>query len=219
MPRRPTVILKAAMTADGRICSAFGESQWITGPEARSAGHRLRDAVDAILVGCNTLLADDPSLSTRIPGGRNARPVLLDSRLRCPANARVLTAGLQPLIFCAHDAPERNLPAEVVRVPSDENGLSIHAVLEGMVVRGLHSVLVEGGGRVHRSMLDANVVDRIELFVAPMLLVGGAGWVGGAPIRLHEAQRMRILKTEMVGDDLQISMEVLTSSADEKKPL
>lgn len=210
MTARPRVILKAGVTADGRIASAFGESQWITGPAARQAGHQLRHEVDAVLVGSGTLLADDPSLNTRLPGGRNSRPVVLDSRLRCPADARVLSAGLPPLIFCAPDAPQRDLPpAEIVCVPRQAGGggLSIPAVLAALLARGIQSVLVEGGGQVHRSMLAAGVVDRIELFMAPKVLCGGPGWVGGAPLHLDEAPSLRVTAARVVGDDVQITME------------
>ena len=207
-PQRPAVILKAAMTADGRIASAFGESQWITGCEARQAGHVLRDQVDAVIVGSGTLLADDPALTTRIPGGRNARPVVLDSQLRCPSTARILTAGLRPLIFCAASTPMRDLPAEIVPVPTTDRGLCLHSVFKAMLQRGLHSALVEGGGAVHRSMLDGGHVDRIELFMAPLLLTGGPGWVGGAPLHLSDALRMTVVDCRLVGGDVQISMTV-----------
>ncbi|NOY25977.1 MAG: bifunctional diaminohydroxyphosphoribosylaminopyrimidine deaminase/5-amino-6-(5-phosphoribosylamino)uracil reductase RibD, partial [Oligoflexia bacterium] len=99
---RPAVILKAALTLDGRIADAAGHSQWITGPQARAIGHQLRDQADAVLVGRGTLLADDPALCTRgVAGGRDALPVVLDSELRCPQDARVLSAGRRPLFFAA----------------------------------------------------------------------------------------------------------------------
>ena len=88
MSPRPLVVLKAGITLDGRIADAYGRSQWITGPEARMAGHRLRSELGAVLVGSGTLLADDPSLNTRIDGGRDALPVILDSRLRIPDDAQ-----------------------------------------------------------------------------------------------------------------------------------
>ncbi|MFT4977619.1 MAG: diaminohydroxyphosphoribosylaminopyrimidine deaminase [Myxococcota bacterium] len=208
---RPLIVLKAGVTADGRIASAFGESQWITGPAARTAGHQLRHRLDAVLVGSGTLLADDPSLSTRLPdgAGRDARPVLLDTMLRCPEGAKVLTAGQQALIFCAQDAPSRSLPAEIVRVPRAKSGegLSVSAVLSALVARGLHSVLVEGGGRVHRSLIEAGVVDRIELFIAPKVFAGGPGWVGGAPLHLQDAPVWRIVSATVLGGDVQLSME------------
>ena len=203
---RPLVVLKAGVTADGRIASAFGESQWITGPEARAAGHQLRSRLDAILVGSGTLLADDPSLNTRVSGGQDARPILLDSGLRCPSAARVLSAGERPLIFCAPDAPDRELPAEIVSVPRAGEGLSLSHVLSAMAERGIRSVLVEGGGRVHRSFLAAGVVDRIELFVAPMVLAGGPGWVSGHPLHLSEAPRMKVVRAAVVGEDVWITM-------------
>ncbi len=210
---RAAVILKAALTLDGRIAAADGESRWITGPQARARGHQLRDRCDAILVGSGTLLADDPSLNTRLPeGGRDALPVVLDSRLRCPADARVLTAGRRPLFFAAEDAPARpELDVEVVRVPSGPGGLALETVLHELSRRGLQTVLVEGGGTVHRSLLDAGLVDRLHLFVAPKVLAGGPGWVGGQPYRLQDAPAFSLVATERCGDDLELVLEVRCS--------
>ena len=204
---RPQVTLKAAVSLDGRIADAFGRSQWITGPEARLAGHRLRDSHDAVLVGSGTLLADDPGLNTRFDGGHDALPVVLDSGLRCPADAAVLRAGRRPVLFCGTDAPTRDLPADIERVPRGPGGLDLAAVMAALVGRNIHSVLVEGGGRVHRSLLDAGMVDRIELFVAARVLAGGPGWVAGEPFRLAEAPAFRVSGTRRVGDDLQVSLE------------
>ncbi len=207
MSPRPLVVLKAGITLDGRIADAHGRSQWITGPEARMAGHRLRSELGAVMVGSGTLLADDPSLNTRCEGGRDALPVLLDSRLRIPADARVLTAGRRPLIFCAPDAPERALPADIVRIPRAADGLDLQAVMAELSARGVTGVLVEGGGRLHRSLLGAGMVDRLELFVAPKILAGGSGFVGGAPWSLAEAPAFSVLRVGIVGGDVHISME------------
>ena len=202
--KRPRVILKAGITLDGRIADVSGHSQWITGPEARAAGHRLRAQCDAILVGSGTLLADDPSLTTRIEGGQHGRPVLLDSRLRCPEGARVLTAGLRPWIFCAPDAPARRLDAEIIRVPRARGGLDIRAVLAGLWERGIRVLLVEGGGRVHRSLFDADLVDELHLFMAPSVLADGASWVSGPGIPLAQAPRMRVQSASVLGEDLHL---------------
>ncbi len=207
MSPRPLVVLKAGITLDGRIADAYGRSQWITGPEARMAGHRLRSELGAVLVGSGTLLADDPSLNTRIDGGRDALPVILDSRLRIPDDARVLTAGRRPLIFCAPDAPERVLPADIVRVSRTAGGLDLSAIMAELSARGVTGVLVEGGAHVHRSLLSAGLVDRLELFVAPKILAGGAGFVGGVPWALAEAPTFSVVRVEIVGGDVQISME------------
>ena len=206
------MVLKAALTLDGRIASADGESQWITGEEARRAGHGLRSSHDAILVGSGTLLADDPSLNTRVEGGRNARPVILDSQLRCPADAKVLTAGIEPLIYCREDAPERELPATIVRVAPSAEGISIEAVLQDLVRQGILSVLVEGGGRVHHSLLSRGLVDRIHLFMAPMVLADGPGWVRGQPFSLAGAPRMCIHEVSQAGPDLHLVLEPVPAS-------
>ena len=205
--RRPRVLLKAAVSLDGKISDGFGASQWITGAEARAAGHRLRDQADAVLVGSGTLLADNPSLNTRFEGGRDALPVLLDSDLRCPADARVLSAGRRPLIFAATDAPDRALDADIERVARGPGGLDLAEVMRHLLARGLHTVLVEGGARVFRSLLDAGLADAIHLFVAPILLPGGVPWVGGAPLALVDARRFSLVSTERVGDDLALVLE------------
>jgi diaminohydroxyphosphoribosylaminopyrimidine deaminase / 5-amino-6-(5-phosphoribosylamino)uracil reductase len=206
---RPLVILKAGVTLDGRIASAAGESQWITGPEARARGHQLRHEVDAVMVGSGTLLADDPGLNTRLPDGpgADAIPVILDTALQIPAGSRVLTAGRRPLIFCAPDAPTRALPADVVRVARGPAGLAPAPILAALHAREIQSVLVEGGGRVHRTWLDAGVVDRVHLFVAPRVLAGGPGWVAGPGYALSQAPTLRITSSAVVGNDVELVLE------------
>jgi diaminohydroxyphosphoribosylaminopyrimidine deaminase/5-amino-6-(5-phosphoribosylamino)uracil reductase len=204
---RPWVTVKAAITLDGRIADSSGASQWITGPEARAAGHALRDGHDAVLVGSGTLSADDPSLNTRLEGGRDALPVLLDTELSCPLDAKVLRAGRRPLIFCAHDAPESSIDADVVAVARSEAGLDLSAVLAELQSRGVHSILVEGGGMVIRSLLDLELVDRVELFVGPKILAGGPGWVGGQPLALPSAPGFRVVATQTIGQDAHLTLE------------
>ncbi|MFH1468897.1 MAG: bifunctional diaminohydroxyphosphoribosylaminopyrimidine deaminase/5-amino-6-(5-phosphoribosylamino)uracil reductase RibD [Pseudomonadota bacterium] len=184
---RPRVTLKAAATLDGRIATQTGESQWITSPEARAHVHRLRNERDAVLVGAGTALVDDPALTCRLAGGRDPVPVVLDSRLRVPVTARMFAAGARALVYTAV-APPPEHPATVVRVAAGPGGLDLGEVLADLLRRGLHSVLVEGGGQVHRSFLDAGLVDVVLLYLAPAVLGGGPGWVGGPPIpRLADA--------------------------------
>jgi diaminohydroxyphosphoribosylaminopyrimidine deaminase/5-amino-6-(5-phosphoribosylamino)uracil reductase len=205
----PRVWLKAGMTLDGRIADSQGTSQWITSAEARLEGRRMRDRSDGILVGAGTLRADDPQLTTRIEGGRDPVRAVLDTRLEIPSDARVLHAGDRPpVIFCATDAPERDLPADVVRVPHGPDGLDLNAVLSALVDRGVHNLLVEGGGALHRSLLDQGLADRMLLFVAPMLLPGGRSFVAGAPVALSDAATLRYRGTRRVGPDLLLDLEV-----------
>lgn len=204
----PRVWLKAGCTLDGRITDHLGASKWITGPGAREHGHRLRDQLDAIMVGSATLFSDDPSLNCRLEGGRDPVPVLLDSGLRCPADAKLLTAGARARIYCAPDAPERDLPADIIRVPRGPGGLDLSAVLQDLAAQGLLEVLVEGGGLVHRSLLDQGLADRLLLFMAPKVLAGGTGFVGGAPRDLADAFTFSLVSVSPIGDEVLIDLEV-----------
>jgi diaminohydroxyphosphoribosylaminopyrimidine deaminase/5-amino-6-(5-phosphoribosylamino)uracil reductase len=204
----PQVWLKVAATLDGAIADVAGHSQWITSEAARERGHHLRDRMDAILVGSGTLLGDDPALTTRIDGGRDALRVVLDSDLRCPVGARLFSGSEAPLIYCAPDAPPRDLPADIVRVPRSAEGLDLAAVLSDLAGRGVHNLLVEGGGLVHRALLDGGYADRLLLFLAPKVLPGGRGFVGGAPVELGQGPTFKLLRSEPVGDDLLLDYRV-----------
>lgn len=202
---RPRVTLKIATSLDGRIGTSTGESQWITGPEARLEGHRLRAQADAILVGVETVLADDPRLTARVPEGETAADplrVVLDSRQRTPPFARLAVTGT--LILTTRE-PQPIGGAEVVRVAADPSGrCSVPAVLDLLHQRGVKDLMVEGGGRVAAAFVLAGVVDAIEWFRAPMLL-GGDGRPGVANLalaRLVNAPKFKRLAVEPVGDDL-----------------
>lgn len=200
---RPRVTLKIATSLDGRIAMASGESQWITGEAARLQAHRLRASHDAILVGVETVLADDPRLDVRIPGETHAHPkrVVLDSRLRTPPTARVLGDTL----ILTTSPPRDFIGAEVVGVSGDADGRpSPEAVLEALAQREIGSLLIEGGGRVAASFVKAGLVDVIEWFRAPVLLghegrpaVAGLGFE-----KLSDAPRFRRLAVSPLGDDL-----------------
>lgn len=200
---RPRVTLKLATSLDGRIATATGESQWITGPEARLQGHRLRAAHDAILVGVETVLADDPELTVRLPDFAGTHPlrVVLDSRLRTPATAKVASGNT--LIFTTAQ-PHPIGQAEVVAVAPNDGRPAISAVLDALATRNIGSILIEGGGRVAASFIQAGAVDAIEWFRAPILL-GGEGRPCVASLalaKLAHAPKFRRLGVEPVGDDL-----------------
>jgi len=200
---RPTVTLKLATSLDGRIATASGESRWITGEAARLEGHRLRAAHDAVLVGVETVLADDPELTVRLPGRPVDQPlrVVLDSRLRTPPTARVAVGDT--LILTA-SAPVPVGGATVEQVESPDGRPSPAAVLAALRRKGAASVLIEGGGQVAASFLRAGLVDRLEWFRAPILL-GGEGRPCVATLelaRLSDAPRFRRLAVEPCGDDL-----------------
>ena len=207
----PWVVLKSAMSVDGRTAMANGESQWITGPEARACGHQMRADHDAILVGVDTVVADDPALTCRLLGLEDRSPVriVLDRRLRTPPTAALAaTAGQTPTWIVTEtpgDADQARalagLGVEVITVAATAD---LAAVLAALADRGLTRLLVEGGGRVHASFFAAGVVDRIAWFRAPLAL-GGDGLAGIAPLglgRLADAARFRRTAVRPLGDDV-----------------
>ena len=205
----PFVTMKFAMTLDGKIATATGHARWISSPASRARSHVERAAHRAILVGVGTVLADDPRLDCRMPGGRDPVPVVLDSTLRTPPTARLLQGG-RALLACREDAePQRasqlqNAGAEILRLPGTER-VSLRDLLRALGERGLDSVLVEGGGQVHASALAEGIVHRVLGFVAP-LMVGGQEArtpVEGPGVRtVDEGWRVQHLAWEAVGPDL-----------------
>ena len=200
---RPRVTLKLATSLDGRIAMASGESQWITGEQARLQGHRLRGCHDAILVGVETVLSDNPALTTRVAGEDLPDPqrVVLDSRLRTPADARLLDGAW---VFTTAEPRELG-GGQVLQVEAGQDGRpDPSAVLLALGARKISSVLIEGGGRVAASFVKAGLVDVIEWFRAPVLL-GHEGRPAIAALgfdRLSDTPRFRRLAVSPLGDDL-----------------
>jgi diaminohydroxyphosphoribosylaminopyrimidine deaminase/5-amino-6-(5-phosphoribosylamino)uracil reductase len=217
---RPHVITKFAASLDGRIATRSGESRWITGPAARAEVHRLRDRVDAILVGVGTVLADDPELTTRLddPARAPHHPwrLILDSALRAPPTACILAPVLpaKTTIFATEHAPaERRAAleaagAEVVTLPSEDAKVSLAALLDELGRRSVTSLLVEGGATVLGAFFDQGLVDRVLAFVAPMVIGGTAApaAVGGAGAgRLADAPRLQEMQVCQIGADTLIA--------------
>jgi len=204
------VTLKLATSLDGRIATSSGESRWITGEAARAEGHRLRAAHDAILVGVETVLADDPALTVRIGGVEAERQplrVILDSRLRTPSLGQV--AKLGSLILTTEE-PRPIRRAQVERLAAGDDGRpTVEAVLAALEKRRIASVLIEGGGEVAASFLRDGAVDGIEWFRAPILLgaEGRPGVAGLALETLAEAPQFRRVAVAPLGDDLWESYE------------
>lgn len=217
----PYVILKAGMTIDGAVATASGESQWITGAESRLAVHHLRDTHDAIMVGIGTVLADNPRLSTRLPqgGGKNPLRIVVDSTLRTPSTAALLSEAGKTLILttaAASPADEERLSSEnveILRVTGGAGAIDLPDAMRRLGARGIQSLLLEGGGRLHHAALHAGIVDRLCLFIAPLLL-GGSGiplFCGHGVTNLKDAFRLRQLHVERYGNDLLLDGELESS--------
>lgn len=217
----PLVVMKVAMTLDGRIATRSRASKWITGPEARRDGHLLRAHADAVLVGVGTVISDDPMLTPRdvpVVGALPAR-VVLDSRLRTPINsALVKTANEAPVwILHGHDAPKERATelrahgVETIEIEIEDERVGLRAALRELAARGVTEVLVEGGGAVHGSLLDAGLGDKLVAYVAPKLFGGrdafpAFGGVGAGAV--EEARSVRDWRFEPLGSDLKITAEI-----------
>jgi len=217
---RPHVILKTAMTLDGRTADVHGASQWITGEAARREGHRLRSEADAIIVGVETALRDDPALTVRLepPWPREPYRVVLDTSGRTPPTARLISAGTpsRAVVVVGTRAPaERTRALEaagatVVHVDESHARVDVARALVALFAREVRGVLVEGGSEIHAAFLEAGLVDRVAIFVAPRLLGGRAapGVVGGSGRALKDGVRLQDLAVRSVGDDLLIEADV-----------
>jgi diaminohydroxyphosphoribosylaminopyrimidine deaminase/5-amino-6-(5-phosphoribosylamino)uracil reductase len=204
---RPFVSAKFAMTLDGKIATAAGESRWITGEAARAHGHQLRHRHDAILVGVNTILKDDPELSARLPGFEARQPlrVVLDSSLRTPATARVL--GAHTVLATTGD---KQLPrAETMRLPATTDGrVALEPLLDELGRRGIISLLVEGGGETLASFFASNLVDKVYAYIAPILIGGREAPtpLGGTGVqRLADAHRLIETEVTQLDQDLLVT--------------
>jgi diaminohydroxyphosphoribosylaminopyrimidine deaminase/5-amino-6-(5-phosphoribosylamino)uracil reductase len=212
--RRPKVILKAAISLDGKIATVSGMSKWITGEKARDKVHEIRAGADAILVGKGTVRMDDPSLTVRLPGfvRQDGWPmrVILDSHLTIPPNSKIFRGKAKTIIFTSFKAPpEREKGflqkgARVFRVPSSQKMLSLRAVLKVLHSLQVRTLLVEGGGIVHASFLREKLADEAVLFISPKVLGGPApSWVGGEGTKdLKRVPFLGNIQTQWVGDDL-----------------
>jgi diaminohydroxyphosphoribosylaminopyrimidine deaminase / 5-amino-6-(5-phosphoribosylamino)uracil reductase len=217
---RPHVTLKAAMTLDGKIAAWDGTSRWITGEAARLEAHRLRFLADAIVAGIGTVLKDDPALTVRLADRPPKEPyrVVVDSRLRVPSGARVLTAGEPSRTIVAGAAPLparraralRDRGVRVLDLPRQGRRVDLGALLAALGGLGVIGVLVEGGGELAAGLLDAGLVDRVAFFVAPRLLGGrtAPGPVGGVGRALKETLSVRGLSCRTVGEDLLLEGDV-----------
>jgi 3,4-dihydroxy 2-butanone 4-phosphate synthase/GTP cyclohydrolase II len=183
---RPLVTLAFAQSLDGSIAAAPGRRTVLSSQPSLAMTHRLRAMHHGILVGIGTVLSDDPQLNVRYATGPHPRPVILDSRLRTPPKARLLSEDPFPWIAHhdgndANSAPLEHAGAILLRLPSNvEGGLDLIAVLDELRLRGVRRLMVEGGSRVIRSFLRERLVDTLVLTIAPRLLGGLQPWIGFA---------------------------------------
>ncbi len=212
----PFVTAKFASSLDGKISTATGESQWISCEEARAFTHHLRDVNDGIMVGIGTVLADNPSLTARLPDGKNPARIIVDSRARTPLDAKILTDGqAKTIIAVAETAPTekvsalKNLGAEIIQTGGEQVDLKV--LMSELARREITSVLLEGGGTLNFSMLRAGLVDKVLAFVAPKILGGKSALTpveGGGFEKISDAVQLENLSAEKIGSDILIRGDV-----------
>lgn len=216
--RTPFVTVKAAMSLDGKIATRTGESKWITGAQSRTFAMRLRAAHDAILVGVNTVLADDPALTLRPVDGLNVermrqpRRLVLDSLARTPATAKLVSdeAAKLTTIVVTRRAPAKRIDAlrERVRVeltPERNGRIDLRWLMQKLGAENVTSVLVEGGGEVNAAFLSAGLAHRVAFFYAPKIIGGREAkpGVGGESVNgVNDALRITDVEYRWLGEDL-----------------
>jgi diaminohydroxyphosphoribosylaminopyrimidine deaminase/5-amino-6-(5-phosphoribosylamino)uracil reductase len=214
----PYVTVKWAQTLDGKIATAQGRSRWISSPASLKLAHRLRATHDAILVGVNTVLKDNPELTTRLVKGRNPVRVILDSRLRIPLDSKVLSnqSAAKTLVPSTSAAPEEKLAAlknmgiEVLTLPPDSSSrVDLKALLKTLAQRQISSVLVEGGAGVITSFLRLALADKIICIIAPKIMGTGTAPIADLNITdVTQSLKMTFTKVYRSGEDIVVKAKI-----------
>lgn len=215
--KTPYVALKYAMTADGKIATAAGKSKWISCQESRDFVHQLRNKYSCIMAGIGTVLADDPLLTCRIPGGRNPTRIICDSSLRLPLDSQLVQSATEvpTIVACADSAgidKEKALAqksVQVIRCGTKRVDLSI--LMQKLGAQNLDSILVEGGGALNFSLLQAGLVQRVYSFVAPKIFGGAAApspVAGSGVLEVADAFSLEQTDARKIGSDVLIEYEV-----------
>jgi diaminohydroxyphosphoribosylaminopyrimidine deaminase/5-amino-6-(5-phosphoribosylamino)uracil reductase len=215
--KRPFVFLKVAASLDGKIATVTGESRWITNQRSRLLVHELRDQVDAVMVGINTVLRDDPLLTTRLSSriGKDPARIVVDSQLRLPLTAKVLdpssTARViiatTPAASCDKRRQLEAHGAEVLVIEGDGSRVPLGPLMDRLGAMLITSILLEGGGELHGSALKAGVVDKVLYFLAPKLIGGRSAPIaiaGEGFARLAEAVTLTRVQMKQLDEDLLI---------------
>ncbi|WP_410983731.1 bifunctional diaminohydroxyphosphoribosylaminopyrimidine deaminase/5-amino-6-(5-phosphoribosylamino)uracil reductase RibD [Bacillus cereus] len=211
--KQPFVTIKTAMSLDGKIATATGESKWITGEDARGDVHQYRHTHDAILVGVNTVIADDPSLTTRLPnGGKHPIRIILDTHLRMPLSSRVITDGIAPTwIIIGKDVQKEKVAryesqgTSVLQMQTSQ--IEIRDLLLLLGEKQILSLFVEGGQSIHASFLETKCFNEIVTYISPKLIGGkdAPTMFGGTGFnKLQDALSLQIQEMKQIGDDIKI---------------
>ena len=213
--KKPFVVLKAAMTLDGKIATATGQSKWITNETSRAYGYKLRDIYDGIMVGINTVIEDNPMLTARVDGGKNPIRIVVDSSLKIDINANVVQDKSAKTIVATTDKADKDkilkLQAQnvdVIVVDKDENDkVDIEKLLNILGQQNICSILVEGGATLSGSFVAKKLVDKVYFFIAPKIVGGKEAKTpvaGTGILNLQEALSLKDIQIEKLEEDILI---------------
>ena len=218
--KTPYVVLKYAMTADGKIASKSGKSKWITGHKSRNEVHKMRHRYMGIMAGIGTVLADDPMLNVRIDGLKSPVRIIVDSKLRISMESQIVKTAKQyrTIVACAVDNQDKikklkSLGIEILILKDEkilEPKVDLKLLMKKLGAMEIDSVLVEGGGILNDSLRKNNLIDRMEVFIAPKILGGD---LAKSPVEgegvdeLNEATTFNLIKTRFIDQDIQLSYE------------
>jgi diaminohydroxyphosphoribosylaminopyrimidine deaminase/5-amino-6-(5-phosphoribosylamino)uracil reductase len=211
---RPFVIAKSALTMDGWTATSIGQSKWITNDQSRAFVHRLRDQMDAVLVGVGTVLADDPLLTSRLKNRRGKDPirVIVDTHFKMPHNAKVLNhhSDSQTLVIVNEGIsteslrPLENNMVSMIRCPAKEGRIDLGIMLDILGRMSITSLLVEGGAAIMGTLIRERLIDKFHVFKAPKILGGNDGFPmagGPGPKNMEDALRLKDITIRRFGDD------------------
>lgn len=213
--KKPFIVLKAAMTLDGKIATATGQSKWITNETSRAYGYKLRDIYDGIMVGINTVIEDNPMLTARVDGGKNPIRIVVDSSLKIDINANVVQDKSAKTIVATTDKADKDkilkLQAQnvdVIVVDKDENDkVDIEKLLNILGQQNICSILVEGGATLSGSFVAKKLVDKVYFFIAPKIIGGKEAKTpvaGTGILNLQEALTLKDIQIEKLEEDILI---------------
>ena len=214
----PYVVMKYAMTLDGKIATHTGASKWITGETARQHVHELRGRYSAILAGIGTVISDDPLLNCRIDGAHQPARIIADSHLRIPLDSRIVkTAGeYRTIVACADtnsekEAALRSMEVEILHTSNQQGKVNLRDLIEYLGREKIDSVLIEGGGQIHEAALREGIVNHVCAYIAPKLFGGATAKtpVEGLGVNLpDEAAILHNLQTTQLGEDILLEYDM-----------
>lgn len=213
--KKPFIVLKAAMTLDGKIATATGQSKWITNETSRAYGYKLRDIYDGIMVGINTVIEDNPMLTARVDGGKNPIRIVVDSSLKIDINANVVQDKSAKTIIATTDKANKDKilklqaqDVDVIVVDKDENDkVDIEKLLDILGQQNICSILVEGGATLSGSFVAKKLVDKVYFFIAPKIVGGKEAKTpvaGTGILNLQEALALKDIQIEKLEEDILI---------------